>query len=297
LKYRRPPSSFSVSNDDALRQSNNILAGDDTTGMSQPTEVCTPVENPPSSSLRKAMSRSFSSWNTHRITKKKSKALHPRTQEVFTQAVLYVLAFYVTHAWSTATRIIQQMHPGRIYFQLAIFHASLKPLQGFTNFLVYQRPQFRRIRAKRPELPYWQVIHRVLRFSFLPPLDGGSGFGTHSTTQSRVDVNKGETSQVDNVEDIKRPLEDADAEMMMIEYNIQGNEIKLHNVDPSTDLSEEIADHAPEQHGHTSDGDRIEVVDATDATGNNATINHSITFTKVHESSEGKMRESDSDDD
>jgi hypothetical protein len=149
-----------------MRQSATSYAGGESGDLSK-LNMNDQVEDH-SVSRRSIVSRSLSSV---RMGSRNNRALHPRTQEVFQQAMLYVSAFYFTHVWSTTTRIIQQLHPGRVYFQLAVVHSFCDPLQGFLNFLVYQRPRFRRIREHHPELSYFQVVRRVLRFSFLPPLD------------------------------------------------------------------------------------------------------------------------------
>jgi hypothetical protein len=118
---------------------------------------------------------------------KKKKPRHPRTQEVFEQAMLYVMAFYFVHTWSTLNRIVQQFS-GRVYFPLAVLHATVKPLQGCINFMVYQRPRYRKIRSSRPELSVAQVMCRVVRFSVMPPLEGMSTLRSHNTSsQSRGD--------------------------------------------------------------------------------------------------------------
>jgi hypothetical protein len=227
-------------------------------GISQHTEEDpTHLEPQSSSSLRKTVS----SWRANRTTKKKSKALHPRTQQVFEQAVLYVMAFYLTHIWSTATRIVQQVHPGRVYFQLAIFHAFIQPLQGFTNFLVYQRPRFGRIRSQRPELPYWHVVHRVLWFSFLPPL-GGSGFQISPNTQSRVDVNNKSQVELSCYEDVEeRERSFVGDDDMRIQVSIRGSAFKLPIVDPSTDFSEDISANACDFHVSRNNCHGIELTD------------------------------------
>jgi hypothetical protein len=116
--------------------------------------------------------------------------MHPHTQEVFQQAMLYVLVFYFTHAWSTSARIIQQLHPGRVYFQLAVVHAFCDPLQGFLNFLVYQRPRYRRIRSEHPEMSHVQVLRRVVPFSCLNSLDGPIASRQSRVTQSHVETGK-----------------------------------------------------------------------------------------------------------
>jgi hypothetical protein len=209
-RYRRPPSSLAGSSgmlrgsstDQSGGISSNMLRGSSTDqvggissialhgpsnehggGISSNAGIQETIDEHTSPSQHKVTSNLFSVLGFH----KKKKNRHPRTQEVFEQAVLYVLAFYFTHVWSTTNRIIQQVHPGRIYYPLAVIHAFVKPLQGFINFLVYQRPRYRLIREQRPELSYFQIIRRVLRFSCLKPLDGGTGHTNHSS-QSRVEV-------------------------------------------------------------------------------------------------------------
>jgi hypothetical protein len=162
LQYRRPQSSFADNNDSMRHSVTEQNVGDSIRYQKDDTEE--QFATPRTLKAHQRQSMRFS-------IKGRPSSLHPRTQEVFEQAMLYVSVFYFTHVWSTTTRIIQQLHPGRVYFQLAVVHSFCDPLQGFLNFLVYQRPRYRRIRAQNPDLSYFQVIRRVLRFSCLPSLD------------------------------------------------------------------------------------------------------------------------------
>ncbi|KAL7557305.1 hypothetical protein ACA910_016265 [Epithemia clementina (nom. ined.)] len=135
----------------------------------------------------------FRRWREHRQQFAKD---NPRTTEVRQQALWYLLAFYITHIWSTTNRIIQQSNHGKTYFGLILVHSFFDPLQGFLNFLVYQRPRYLRVRKQYPALTRLEAIKQVLRFSYLPAPQrppsrrhGISGFvsqqtGDRTTTQS-----------------------------------------------------------------------------------------------------------------
>lgn len=69
----------------------------------------------------------------------------PRTRQVGGQAMLYILAFYMTYIFATVNRIMQQA-TGSSPVGILIMHSLTLPMQGFWNFLIYRRPQYLRQR-------------------------------------------------------------------------------------------------------------------------------------------------------
>lgn len=101
----------------------------------------------------------------------------PRTYEVFQQACYYLGAFYCTHVWSTSNRVVQAISGGGTVFPLLACHSFFDPFQGFLNYLVYQRPRLIQLKKKHPELGWWRILMKSLRFSFM---DGGKSLATRS---------------------------------------------------------------------------------------------------------------------
>lgn len=105
---------------------------------------------------------------------------HPRSYEVFQQSLWYLGVFYITHVWSTSNRTIQMLNNGDTYYGLIVIHSFFDPLQGFLNYLVYQRPRYLRIRAASPHLTAWQAMVKALTFSRF----GGAELSNRSITRS-----------------------------------------------------------------------------------------------------------------
>lgn len=89
---------------------------------------------------------------------------NPLTAQVQTQALFYMLTFLLTHVWSTTNRILQKVK-GTPAFGLVVLHSFFDPLQGFFNFLVYQRPHYLRIRSESPTTSRWRAALLALQFS------------------------------------------------------------------------------------------------------------------------------------
>lgn len=106
-----------------------------------------------------------------------------RSVEVANQAVWYLGVFYITHVWSTTTRIIQQVRHGKTFFPVILLHSWFDPLQGFLNFVVYQRPRYLKIRKAHPRLGRLGAAWRALRFAYLPPLDVSSSTPLRSSSR------------------------------------------------------------------------------------------------------------------
>jgi hypothetical protein len=110
----------------------------------------------------------FGQWRTQRAIYKED---YRRSVEVANQALWYLGVFYLTHVWATTTRIIQQVRQGQTFFGVILVHSIFDPLQGFSNFVVYQRPRYLKIRKADPSIGVTGAIWRALRFSYLPPVE------------------------------------------------------------------------------------------------------------------------------
>ena len=108
-----------------------------------------------------------SRWKRWQLKRQIFREDNPRTAEVFHQALWYLGVFYLTHVWSTTNRTIQLVKNGRTYFGITVIHSFFDPLQGFLNFLVYQRPRYVRIRKSLPELGCWGALEMALMFTIV----------------------------------------------------------------------------------------------------------------------------------
>lgn len=151
----------------------------------QPTnaaDVSPGTDNTQKLNVRQAVQR----WQTHRQMFRED---HPRTYEVFQQSLWYLGVFYVTHVWSTSNRTIQLINDGNTYYALVVFHSFFDPLQGFLNYLVYQRPRYLRIRAASPDMSALRAMVKALTFSRF----GGAELSTRSL--SRVSMLRSRSTQ------------------------------------------------------------------------------------------------------
>lgn len=107
-------------------------------------------------------------WKSSRI---RYRSDYKRTLEVYHQALYYMGTFYLTHVWSTSNRLLQFANGGNSVFVLTAIHSFFDPLQGFLNYLVYQRPRYLRIRKQYPKAGRIGALTRMLRFSYMkdPP--------------------------------------------------------------------------------------------------------------------------------
>ena len=106
-----------------------------------------------------------STWKRWQLKRQIFREDNPRTAEVFQQALWYLGVFYLTHVWSTTNRTIQLIKNGRTYFLITVIHSFFDPLQGFLNFLVYQRPRYVRVQKACPELGRWDALKMTLMFT------------------------------------------------------------------------------------------------------------------------------------
>lgn len=72
------------------------------------------------------------------------------SEQVSTQAMYYLLAFFFTWTPATLTRCMQMMN-ATVPYALLLLMAIFTPMQGFLNFLVYMRPRWIAHRKKHPE--------------------------------------------------------------------------------------------------------------------------------------------------
>ena len=90
----------------------------------------------------------YTVWNqTRALTKKESKlngsdpsSRKKKIQDIFTQASLYIGAFYLTWMFSIVNRVYFLNH-GHLIFELFIFASTVHPLQGALNVLIYMRKE------------------------------------------------------------------------------------------------------------------------------------------------------------
>lgn len=136
---------------------------------------------------RRRLAALVKQWKSRRQTFAED---NPRTQEVFQQAVAYLVVFYLTHVWSTTNRIIQQLRNGRTYFGVICLHSLFDPLQGFLNYLVYQRPRYVRCRKEHPKIGRLGAFVRVLRFSCMPELEVRQATGVDHDSDSARNNNE-----------------------------------------------------------------------------------------------------------
>ena len=152
LVYRKPTHKFSSTPEKSPSQDDG------------PAEEAAPDINASNQTLGSNENNSFQNSLTQWWQRRKQFADdNPRTIQVRNQAIMYLAAFVLTHFFSTANRILQEMRNGQTVYVVVFLHALLDPLQGFTNFLVYQRPRFVQIRKRGASR--WSATKQVLEFS------------------------------------------------------------------------------------------------------------------------------------
>ncbi|KAL3934197.1 MAG: hypothetical protein SGBAC_010029, partial [Bacillariaceae sp.] len=158
-----------IDNDREKREENSVQEDGD----------LAPHECAESAGTRKSIQARVKEWKTRRVQYAEDM---PRTYEVFQQACYYLGAFYCTHVWSTSNRVVQTISGGETVFPLLACHSFFDPFQGFLNYLVYQRPRFIQLKKKHPELGWWGIMVKSLRFSFM---DAGRSGSNRSFGDSR----------------------------------------------------------------------------------------------------------------
>ena len=96
----------------------------------------------------------------HRGQRRATRAAE-RTREVAGQAILYVMAYLVTHMWAFIVYHIE-VYAARVPGPLLIIENVSWPLQGFLNLFVFIRPQVQATQRKTPTLSYLQAVYVVL---------------------------------------------------------------------------------------------------------------------------------------
>lgn len=94
-------------------------------------------------------------------------------KEVATQGFLYVGTFFFSYWSAVALRLVEHLvedvDDSKV-FPLLLVQSMCLPLQGFFNMLVYNRPNYRRIRAADPELSAWAALRRACFDTEIPRL-------------------------------------------------------------------------------------------------------------------------------
>eukprot|EP00594_Rhizosolenia_setigera_P009051 CAMPEP_0178956310 /NCGR_PEP_ID=MMETSP0789-20121207/10162_1 /TAXON_ID=3005 /ORGANISM="Rhizosolenia setigera, Strain CCMP 1694" /LENGTH=399 /DNA_ID=CAMNT_0020638183 /DNA_START=575 /DNA_END=1774 /DNA_ORIENTATION=- len=108
-------------------------------------------------------------WLMTKSTKSKSpqseKTIHLRcSQEVATQAKLYIASFYLTWTFPTVVRILQlaSKDPPE---KLKILAGCFIPIQGFLNAIVYFRPRYKRCVKKNPDKSFFWFLRQIFILS------------------------------------------------------------------------------------------------------------------------------------
>ena len=81
-----------------------------------------------------------------------------RKRQAGIQAILYVLAYFITHAWAFFVYHCDVFGVGTP-FVLQFINQCSWPLQGFLNVFIFLRPRIGRIRQQLPEVSYWRAAY------------------------------------------------------------------------------------------------------------------------------------------
>jgi len=92
--------------------------------------------------------------NNKNRKRKKKKGAH---EETFTQALLYVSAYFSCYIFVIVAQFMEN-----VGFPLMLLKAIFYPSQGFWNFLIYVRPRFIEIREKKKDETFWWVLKAVI---------------------------------------------------------------------------------------------------------------------------------------
>lgn len=97
-----------------------------------------------------------------------------QTWEVATQGFLYVFNWFFCFWSPIAVRVIEAFSYTVVdeseYYWLLMFQGATLPLQGFLNMFVYNRPNFKRVRAAYPHLSMVASIRKACLDSKIPKL-------------------------------------------------------------------------------------------------------------------------------
>jgi hypothetical protein len=84
------------------------------------------------------------------------------TNLVFTQAMLYIGAFFITYFWMLLIVMLRAKTNKKTPFALLFMMRTFNPLQGFWNFITMIRPTFNRIRRMHPEKSWFAVLRATI---------------------------------------------------------------------------------------------------------------------------------------
>jgi hypothetical protein len=85
-----------------------------------------------------------------------------KTNLVFTQAILYIGAFFLTYFWSMLAVMLRAKTNKNTPFALLVMTRTFNPLQGFWNFITLIRPGFNRIRRMHPQKSRFAVLRDTI---------------------------------------------------------------------------------------------------------------------------------------
>ena len=83
------------------------------------------------------------------------------SRKVAAQAMLYVLAYYITWIFPAVTWLTQAIQ-GKTYTPILMLQAFFVPLQGFFNAFIYLRPRYLRYRRSMPNASRIRVMLTTL---------------------------------------------------------------------------------------------------------------------------------------
>ena len=138
-------------------------------------------------------------------------------REVAAQGLYYVGSFLFCYWPAIAVRVIEafsykSVDEGKIYWLLMI-QASTLPLQGFMNMFIYNRPNYKRVRAAYPELSLLTAIRMACLDSKIPKLSAISA-GIASQTSNRKFKNRDRSGKSfsSDLEKIQEEIEENDSD-------------------------------------------------------------------------------------
>lgn len=165
-----------------------------------------------------------------------------QTRELATQGTLYIVAFLFCW-WSPVTvRIIETFSPVAQenelesgMFGLLVCYSAFWPLQGFLNMLIYNRPNYRRVRKAFPELSRLSAIRIACFDTNIPKLQEI----TRTTTMNRMKKNSLSSganfqSNLDSIKEVSEESDDSSHE--------EGTRPRDHSIS-TTEEEEKISTH------------------------------------------------------
>ena len=110
--------------------------------------------------------------------------LEERTRQAGIQAILYVLAYFVTHIWAFAVYHFD-VFVAPVPFVIQALNQFFWPLQGFFNVFIFLRPRILAIQKKQPEASYWKALSLALfRFEEVVPQVGAAAPSRQALTRA-----------------------------------------------------------------------------------------------------------------